>query len=147
MYKHILIPTDGSRLSETAIAAGVRLGRALGARITALHVLADVPDSLLEAWAHHNTESARGVERALGVRGTQFLEHVRDTALRAGVQCDCHVVRGNVPHDEILKSARAFGCDLIVMASHRMGAEPSILLDGETIKVLAKGEIPVLVYH
>ena len=39
MFKHILVPTDGSRLATRGARAGIRLARALSARVTALYVI------------------------------------------------------------------------------------------------------------
>jgi nucleotide-binding universal stress UspA family protein len=146
IYRHILVPTDGSRLSEAAAQAAIRLGKALGSRLTALHVVAQRPRSGLEAWAHQDPRYGERLQKSLEGRAVLFLETIRESALRAGVACECHVVRG-APHEEILKAAELYRCDLIVMASHRLGAEAGVMLDGETIKVLARGPVPVLVHH
>jgi nucleotide-binding universal stress UspA family protein len=145
VYRHILIPTDGSRESERAAAMGVRLGKALGARVSALHIVSEAPANGLEAWAHSDTSYGENLGKAFEHRATLVLEAIRDIALRAGVSCDCHMVRGGAPHEEILKAAQEHDCDLIVMASHRLGADTEVMLDGETIKVLARGPVPVLV--
>jgi nucleotide-binding universal stress UspA family protein len=147
MYKHILVPVDGSQLSERAAEAGIRLAKAIGACITAVHVVPETNDSPLEAWAHRDTRFPQVLERSLESRAVLFLESVREAALRAGVACDCHLLRGEAPHREIILAAQRHGCDLIVMASHRLGAEPDVMLDGQTIKVLANGMVPVLVHH
>lgn len=147
MYKHILIPIDGSRVSEVAAAAGIRLGKALGARVTAVHVVPPGDGNALEAWAHHDVNYRKHFERSLEHRAVIFLEGIRETALKAGVVCECHLLRGEAPYREIIRAAEEHDCDLIVMGSHRLAAEPDVLLDGETMKVLTKGPVPVLVHH
>jgi nucleotide-binding universal stress UspA family protein len=147
VYRHILVPTDGSRRSEAAAEMAIQLGKALGSRLTALHVMAERPRSGLEAWAHQDARFGERLEKSLEQRAVLFLETIRDTAMRAGVTCECHVVRGGLPHEEILKAAKQYDCDLIVMASHRLASEPEVLLDGETIKVLTHGPVTVLVHH
>jgi nucleotide-binding universal stress UspA family protein len=147
VYRNILIPTDGSRESVRAADAGIRLGKALGARVTALHIVADAHVSKLEAWAHQDKDFGANLGKTLEDRAVLMLETVRDLALKAGVPCTCHLVRGGAPHEEILKAAAEHECDLIVMASHRLGAETEVMLDGETIKVLTGGPVPVLVYQ
>lgn len=147
VYRHILVPTDGSRLSEAAAEMAIRLSKALGSRLTALHVLAERQRSGLEEWAHQDARFSERLEKSLEHRAVLFLETIRDTAMRAGVTCECHVVRGGLPHEEILKAAQQYDCDLIVMAPHRLASEPEILLNGETIKVLMQGPVPVLVHH
>ena len=145
LYRHILIPTDGSRESERAATMGIKLGKALGSRVSALHILADTPAFPLAEWGHKDAHHRANLAKAREGRALLFLESIRDIALRAGLTCDCHLVRGGVPHEEILKAVAEHECDLIVMASHRLGAETQVMLDGETIKVLARGPVPVLV--
>jgi nucleotide-binding universal stress UspA family protein len=58
MYKHILIPTDGSRVSEEAAAAGIELARVLGARVTARHVVPESGAPSLDRWAHGKSPHA-----------------------------------------------------------------------------------------
>ena len=147
LYRNILIPTDGSRESEKAAAVAIRLGRVLGARITALHIVAEPPTSRLEAWVHKDADFRRHMGKTMERRAVLFLETIRDLALKSGVACECHLVRGGPPHEEILRAAAEHDCDLIVMASHRLGADREVMLDGETIKVLAGGPVPVLVYQ
>ena len=38
MYKHILLPTDGSKLSAKAVKQGIQFAKSIGAKVTALHV-------------------------------------------------------------------------------------------------------------
>jgi len=122
VYRHILIPIDGSRVSESAAEAGIRLSKALGARITAVHVVQETPVSTLEAWAHQDANYGRRLESSLESRAVMFLETVRETALKAGVVCECHLLRGEAPYREIIRAAESYDCDLIVMSSHRLGA-------------------------
>ena len=143
MYRHILLPTDGSRLSEEAAEAGVRLARLLGAQVTALHVLAPADEPPLESWAHGDKGFQEKLGRALQRRGSMFLETVREAALRAGVKCECTLASGPSPAGAIVREARRLGCDLVVMASH--GANrASGLAASETLKVVAMAGIPVL---
>jgi nucleotide-binding universal stress UspA family protein len=146
MYRHILIPTDGSRVSESAAEAGVALARKLGARLTALHVVATVTDPRLEAWVHGDREFGDKVERAFERRGAVYLEAIREIARRAGIGCECAIARGPSPAGQIVREARERHCDLIVMASHgRRG--PGGLAGSETLKVVAMGGVPVLAHH
>ena len=146
MYRHILIATDGSPVSEQAAQAGIALARALGARLTALHVVAELEEPPLESWAHGDAEFTAKLGKALEKRGALYVDGVREAALRAGVACECAVVRGPSPAGQIVAEARSRACDLVVMASH--GHKGSGGLAGsETLKVVALGGIPVLAHH
>lgn len=147
MYRHILLPVDGSRLSEEAAASGIALARALGARVTALHVVAQPTDMALEAWAHSRPDFATQLSGQLAERGALFLENVCDVARRTGVPCERELVHGRFAHAEILAVARDRGCDLIVMASHSRSDAADVVLGSETVKVMTLGSVPVLVHH
>ncbi|HXZ49458.1 MAG TPA: universal stress protein [Usitatibacter sp.] len=147
MYKHILVPVDGSRLSEETAASAVRMAKALGARVTVLHVLPEPITSGLDAWGHDDERFEEHLEKVLESRGREYLETACGYARRAGVPCDAALVRGESPHAEIVVEARARGCDLIMMAPHGRKGSEGVLLASETIKVMTLGDIPVLVHH
>jgi len=147
MYKHILLPVDGSRLSEEAARTGIALARAVGARVTALHVVPRTSPPNLESWAHSTPDFATRLDETLVSRGARFVEEIRDAARLSGVACECQVSHERTPHEGILQSAREGQCDLIVMASHGRGGDGAEILDSETVKVVTLGEIPVLVHH
>ena len=147
MFKHILIPTDGSQLSEQAATAAIRMAKALGSRVTVLHVVPEPNGGGLDAWTHDDKQFAAHLGKVLASRGNEYLETLCDLARGAGVACDCALVHGESAHAEILVEARSRGCDLIVMASHGRTPDNSGLLASETIKVMTLGEVPVLVHH
>jgi len=145
MYKHILIPTDGSRRSERAAQRAIRLARSLGARVTALHVVPESEFPALEAWARHDTKFASKLDQAFRNHAVTFLDNVRDFARLAGVQCQCRIARAPLPHEAIVKTAHEAACDLIFM-SPRATADAGYA-DSQTAKVAGLGDVPVLVDH
>lgn len=141
MYKHILLPTDGSALSGEAIRSGVAFARSIGARVTGLYVILD-------------TQVAAGTERAAlpaeddAVAGAEeFLRVINDEARRGGVPHESFHVRADAPYEAIIGTAEAKGCDLIFMASHGRRGMAGLLLGSETMHVLTHCKIPVLVYR
>jgi len=147
MYKHILVPTDGSHLSEEAAAAAIRIAASFGARITALHVVPEPAGTGLDAWTHDDARFEEHLEKVLESRGEQYLSNIRDMARFAGVACDCALVRGESPSAEIVVQARDRRCDLIVMASHGRSGADAVILASETVKVMTLGDLPVLVHR
>jgi nucleotide-binding universal stress UspA family protein len=146
-YKHILLPTDGSSLSEQSVKAGVDLARAIGARVTGLFV-APAPTPVV--FEHHvpvaymtPEEHQRAIEQAAG----RFLGVVDKAAKAAGVPCECTTVTSDFPADAIVEAAKKHHCDLIVMASHGRHGVKALLLGSETNKVLAHASVPVLVHR
>ena len=136
LFKHILLPTDGSELSESAIKMGVQLARALGAKVTGLTVIPK----------HHHSneeelESEPGIPTSLDAR----LLFIKLAANGNGVDCDAMLTRGDSPSEEIIRVAEELDCDLIVMASHGRKGLEGLLLGSQTQAVLAHGRLPVLV--
>ena len=143
MYKHILLPTDGSELSAKALRDGLQLAKEIGARVTALHVTppfypTEVTPSTLAAHSHeHDERSKESARRALSA--------AEEAARAAGVACTAVHRVGDGPFEEIIKVADESGCDLIFMASHGRRGVAAMLLGSETNKVLTHSKIPVLV--
>lgn len=145
MYKHILIPTDGSALSEMAIRHGIALARAIRAKVTALAVspsfhLLEV-DPILVGYTPSPEQYARDAE----TRAEKYLAVARVEAGIAGVPCETvHATQDRV-YEAIIDTASKKGCDLIFMASHGRKGISALVLGSETYKVLSHSKIPVLV--
>ena len=131
MFKHILIPTDGSDLSRKAVLYGVQLAKASGARLTGLTIAEPYRVASMDAVLvsigedEYQEESRRLSDRAL--------EQVKMAADAAGVECQTVREVHDQPYRAIIDSAHALSCDLIVMASHgrrglsqrdRQGSDP-----------------------
>jgi nucleotide-binding universal stress UspA family protein len=147
MFKHILIPTDGSVLSRRTVLGGVKLARALGARVTGLFAApAATPlvyRDLLPVGYGTPQRNAALIKRA----AERHLDVVARAAKAAGVRCETVSVIDDYPADAILAQAKKRGCDLIFMASHGRRGLRGVLLGSETQKVLAGSTLPVLVYR
>ena len=146
MYKHILVPTDGSKVSEDAAGAAIALARAVGARITALHVVAPPAQPQLECWVHGDPDYGTKLIDALERRGALYLEAVREAAMRAGIACECVIAHGVSPAAQIVREARLRECDLIMMSSHGPRGAGDFA-GSETLEVVAMGSVPVLAHH
>lgn len=147
MYKHILLPTDGSELSAKAVAAGVQLAKALGARVTGLHVAPNPPSRPLENWAHGDKDYQQHLKALLESQAAMSLEVIKSAAQQAGVECECGYVWGDSPYEKIIEAARKGGCDLIFMACHGKKGAAAVVLGSETVKVLTHSPVPVLAYR
>jgi nucleotide-binding universal stress UspA family protein len=145
MFKHILLPTDGSELSTAAIQQGIRLAKIIGAEVTALCVMpqqhpfyyeTEIPLEALEQAAQRYREQA-----------DMFLAAVEKAAKEAGVPCASVYEVHDSPYEAIIRTAEKKGCDLIMMASHGRRGVKALLIGSETQKVLTHSKIPVLVYR
>ena len=141
MYRHILVATDGSRFSAPTIRMAASLARALGAKLTGLHVVAPYFP------AHSGAEyaSMAGFRRAVEKQARSALAAFKAQARAKGVPATAVSVFGGEPWQAILRAARARKCDLIVMASHGRRGLAGLVLGSETAKVLTHSKIPVLV--
>ena len=145
MFKHILIPTDGSDLSRKAVLYGVQLAKSGGAKVTAFTVIEPYNYSAMDPGLvaisdeDYEAQGQRIADRAL--------EQVKMAAEAAGVSCETIRERNDQPYRAIIDAAHALGCDLIVMASHGRRGLSALLLGSETAKVLTHSTIPVLVYR
>jgi len=145
MFKHILLPTDGSPASERAIAQAVALAKDAQAKITGLHVMQDYR---LLTYQLQTLEDARDqFIKECQVQADTYLSALKDAADKAGVPCETISVTGDQPYEAILRMADGKGCDLIVMASHGRKGIAGFLLGSETQKVLSHSKKPVLVLH
>ena len=147
MFKHILIPTDGSELSIKATKAGVELAKFLGARVTGFFAApAPTPivyGDLLPVSYMPPDEHAVLIDAA----SKRYLAVIEEAARAAGVRVDTLSVTSEYPAESIIEAARERGCDLIFMASHGRRGLAAALLGSETHKVLVHSGIPVLVYR
>jgi nucleotide-binding universal stress UspA family protein len=145
MYKHILLPTDGSELSTQAVHAGISLAKPLGARVTALHTTPQVDPS--EMLGRAMIERSKEYAKQMQDEAARVLRVVESAAREAGVACNSLHRTSDSPWNEIIKVATEQGCDLIVMASHGRHGVSALVLGSETTKVLTHSKVPVLVYR
>ena len=125
MYRHILIPTDGSELAERGVAHGLALAKSLGAKVFVINV----------------------VEPLFAVTGdfASVLDRVADAAKEAGVSCETIQVENVPAYQAIIAAAEDKGCNLIVMSSHGLGGLSMLLIGSVTNQVLTHAKTPVLV--
>ena len=146
MYQHILVPIDGSKLSDKALATAIRMAKLTRARLTVLHVVSRV-DPVMFAAGDMVADPAwlEGYEKTARADGRKFLRKAADAAKAAKVRCTTKLVTSGQPHRTIIATARSGGCDLIVMASHGRRGWSALLLGSETTKVLTHCKRAVLV--
>ena len=148
MYKHVLIPSDGSDLAEKAVGAGIEFARTVGARITAFTAVAEyeVPGTD-EMLARKRVLSLQEHEERAKRDAEAILATIAKRAAAAGVACDADYALCNRPHEAIVAAANRHGCDLIFMASHGRSGLSAFLHGSETRDVLTHSTIPTLVYR
>jgi nucleotide-binding universal stress UspA family protein len=147
MYKHILIPTDGSALSRAAAIAGVKLAKEMGARVTGFHAAPPATPveykGMFPVGYRGPAERARIIERT----ARKHLEVIERAARAEDVACDVEHVTDDYPAQAIVAAARRNKCDLIFMPSHGRRGFKDSMLGTQTQKVLSLSKVPVLVHR
>ena len=145
MFKNILLPTDGSPLSDRATTQAIELARLHGGRLVALSVIQPFPFVTLAGESGMVAPDTEAYENQMEEAARGFVNRVVAAASAAGVPCEGVVTLGPSPYHEIVETAGKHGCDAIVMASHGKKGLNKLFLGSETQKVLAHTELPVLV--
>lgn len=145
MFKHLLVPTDGSPLSAKAARGAVEFARAVGARITALSVAEPYPYSALAETTYLPDQSR--YEKEMQDHARRFVAEIAEIASAEGVPCDTRVGLSFSPYEEITNTAKDLGCDAIFMASHGRKGINRLFVGSETQKVLAHTTLPVMVFR
>jgi nucleotide-binding universal stress UspA family protein len=142
MYRHILIPTDGSELAERAVRHGLSLAKFVGGKVTVIIVEEPLPGWLSLAEV---AEAAATYAEQIKEHAARVLDRVASAAKQAGVPCDTIQAENVQPYETIIATATDRGCDLIVMASHGRSGLSAMMLGSVTNKVLTHAKTPVLV--
>jgi len=145
MYRHLLIPTDGSELAERAVTHGVSLAKFVGAKVTVLIVEERVGTVWWTVAEHRLAEITAKYAEEIKKHATSVLDRVANAAEQAGVPCDTVQVQHVQPYEAIITTATDRGCDLIVMGSHGRSGLSAVVLGSVTNKVLTYTKVPVLV--
>ena len=147
MFKHILVPTDGSELSADTVKKAVDFAREIGAKITFFYAKPDYPVAFYGEGALIDPTTPEQFAKSAASEAEAILGKARSAAEAAGVACDSDTAVNEVPYEAIIDAADRHGCDLIFMASHGRRGIAGLLLGSETQKVLTHSKTPVLVYR
>jgi nucleotide-binding universal stress UspA family protein len=147
MFRHLLLPTDGSKLAAKGYKAGVKLAKALGAKVTGVYVILPyMPPVYGEAAVYYVPGlSPDEYEESSEKAARKALAAIEIEAQTAGVPCTTRFVTAAHPHEGILKVAKSARCDAVVMATHGRGGLGGLILGSETQRVLAHSKVPVIV--
>lgn len=147
MYKHLLIPTDGSELSTQSLSSGVALARHLGATVTFLYVQPEFPLPIAGEGAMLAPESREEFAEGTLEQAERILKEAITAAQKEGVTADSMTEVSDIPYQVIINAAQTRNCDLVFMASHGRKGLAGLLIGSETHKVLTHCKVPVLVYR
>jgi nucleotide-binding universal stress UspA family protein len=145
MYKHLLVPTDGSKLSDKAVVQAIDLAQAIGASITFLHATPGMPRPIYADGVSVEMVSRKEYNQRAKADAAKVLDKASAKASAAGIRNQVAHVTTDAPWESIVAVAKKAKADAIVMASHGRRGLASLLLGSETTKVLTHSTVPVLV--
>jgi len=145
MYKHLLVATDGSKLSGKAVTQAIALAQALSAKVTAFYASPDYPMPAFSDGVVYDPVSRKDYTAMASKEAERILEPVKMKAEAGGLECSTMHAIAASPWEAILAAAKKSKCDAIVMASHGRRGLTAVLLGSETQKVLTHSKVPVLV--
>lgn len=153
MFKNILVPTDGSPLSDKAVHAAIEFAAGIDAKIVTISVadpyitMPPVIEGIPLDPNFYDEDTRRIFEAQPQQMAKHNVQYVKDIAVKAGVSCEMLTTTSADPYEEIVKAVDTFQCDLIFMASHGRKGLNRLILGSETQKVIAYSTVPVLVYR
>ena len=142
MFKRILVPTDGSDITNKAVATAIGLAKSMGASLYTLSVKEPFPYSAISEMQPVPPQEFFDAQERIA---SERVNAVRQACTAAGIGCEASTLEAVHPWEAIIEHASSHGCDLIVMSSHGRRGVTALLLGSETQKVLTHTTIPVLV--
>ena len=145
MYQRILVPTDGSTLSNKAVKSAIEQAATCGAELVALYVVPRYPVSYFEGSISVSSSEVARTEKQWADKGQAVVDEVQKAAKAGGVKAKGVLARSDLVAESVIAAAKKHKCDLIVMASHGRKGISRVLLGSETQHVLTHSKLPVLV--
>lgn len=144
MFKHILLPTDGSDTAMRAVRRGIELAATLGAQVTVMTALEHFPAGIMGSGyrPQEGQEEEPGLQVAL-----ERLALAEEVARQAGIRHQRLLVRDKPIYVAIVEAAQSSGADLIVMGTRGLGLMERLFIGSQTQRVLAHTTLPVLTLH
>ena len=147
MFKHILVPTDGSELSKATAQRAISFAKEAGAKVTVFFAKPEYPIAYFGEGALIDPTTPEKFAELADQQANEYLGEVQKQCAAAGVEYTTIAATSDVPYEAIVAAAETSGCDLIFMASHGRRGISGFLLGSETNKVLTHSKVPVLVYR
>jgi nucleotide-binding universal stress UspA family protein len=147
MFKHILIPTDGSPVSAKAVKAGLEFARQSGAKVTGFYAVEPLPTHLYGEGYVADRQMVAEFEKRHRAIARKHVAALAREAHKAGVRFESMVQTARTPYEGIVEAAQKRNCDLVLMASNGRRGLARMTLGSVTDKVIQLSKVPVLVYR
>lgn len=142
MFKHILVPLDGSAFAEAALPYAGSLADKYQAEITLLRVI--VPPRWPGALEAESPELIERLSKTAVQDATSYLQYRQESLQAQGLRVTARAQSGEPAPDLILEIAREINCDLIVMSTHGRSGLQRWMFGSVAERVLRHAEIPVM---
>lgn len=139
MFEHILVPLDGSELSEAALAYVAPLAVRLNSRVVLLHVDGD---PYINMYDEVTTAPSFRTQASM----SDYLDAISERLQAQGVQCETHREAGAAAAI-ILKYVEERQPDLITLSTHGRSGVRRMIVGSVTTAILPRAQTPVLVVH
>ena len=147
VFRHILVPTDGSPASLRAARAALALARATGGRVTGFFAAPPATPIVFGKFLPTGYMEPQAHAAMIKKMSDRFLGKLAKLAADAGVPFEGVHKTSDFPAEAILEVARKRKCDLICIAPNTRQGIAAALLGSQTHKVVQQAKIPVLVYR
>jgi nucleotide-binding universal stress UspA family protein len=147
MFKHLLVPVDGSDLSVRAMTSSIELAQKLGARITGFVAEPDLPMSTISTNPTVFTEQVKAHEAKSEAHAQSVLAKFESLCAEAGIAFAADHTSTQQVDRAICEAAERAGADLVVMVTHGRGAFGELLFGSHTKNVMSRCKLPLLVLH
>ncbi len=142
MFKHILIPVDGSPTSMLAAEKAIGLAKAFDSRMSAIFVVDSYPFSGIGTdFAYGQTEYLS----AATAEANAAIKSIKQVVEKAGISVQTSVIESHAAWRGIVEASQSMEADLIVMGSHGRSGLEKLVLGSVTQAVLSHSRLPVLV--
>ena len=147
MFKHILIPTDGSAMGNKAVKAGIKVAKVLGAQVMGYYALQSIQPQIYGEGYILDARVFSDLDKRAKEVGDGYMAAMAKVAAAEGVAFKGVVAKASTPYEGIIAQAKKNKCDAIFMASHGRRGLAGLLLGSVTQQVLSHSKVPVLVYR
>lgn len=142
MFKHILVPVDGSETSLSAVDKAIGLAKAFDSEVTAIYVIDPYPFTGVGADFAYGQDQYLGAAKA---EANAAVEAVAQRLTAAGLKAETRIVEAHAVWRGIADAAEAVGADLVVMGSHGRRGLEKLVLGSVTQSVLTQTQLATLV--
>jgi nucleotide-binding universal stress UspA family protein len=142
MFKHILVPVDGSNTSQFAVGKATELAKAFGSTVTVIYVIDPYP------FTGVGTDFAYGQAEYLSAATAEAnaaVHAAKESFASAGITVATSVIEAHTVWRGIVEAGASLGADLIVMGSHGRSGLEKLVLGSVAQAVLSHTKLPVLV--